>query len=471
VTLPGPSDSELSGAPGAATASGVDRGRLRSLLGRERRRFHEEHPRSGELFRRGRRCLLAGVPMSWMGRWAGGFPIYLEGARGSHVVDVDGREYADFCMGDTGAMAGHSPGATVTAVGRRFREHGGAATMLPTEDGAAAAELLAERFGLPYWQFTLSATDANRFVLRLAREVTGRPRVLVFNYCYHGTVDETLATIAGGETRARDGNVGPPVDPSLTTRVVEFNDLDALERALEQRDVACVLAEPALTNIGIVLPDDGFHARLRELTRATGTLLVIDETHTFSAGPGGCTAAWGLEPDAVTIGKSLGGGVPVGAYGVTAELGDGIAARADADYEDVGGIGGTLAGNVLSLAATRATLEEVLTEPAFERMSHLCERLVAGMEAAIREGGMPWSVVRLGARAEYRYTPEPPRSGGESASAGDDQLDEYMHLYTLNRGILMTPFHNMALVSPDTTEDQVDRHVEVFAAAVGELGG
>jgi glutamate-1-semialdehyde 2,1-aminomutase len=470
VTLPGPSDLELSGAP-RATASSVDRARLRSLLDRERRSFREDHPRSLELFRRGRHSLLAGVPMSWMARWAGGFPIYLEEARGSHVVDVDGREYADFCMGDTGAMAGHSPGATVTAVDRRFRELGGAAVMLPTEDGAAAAELLAERFGLPYWQFTLSATDANRFVLRLAREVTGRPRILVFNYCYHGTVDETFATLAEDGTHVREGNVGPPVDPAVTTRVVEFNDLEALGRALERRDVACVLAEPALTNIGIVLPDAEFHARLRALTRAAGTLLVIDETHTFSAGPGGCTAAWGLEPDAVTIGKSLGGGVPVGAYGVSAELSDRIAAQADADYEDVGGIGGTLAGNALSLAAIRATLEEVLTEPAFERMSHLCERLTAGMEAAIRGAGMPWCVVRLGARAEYRFTPEPPRGGGESASAGDDDLDEYMHLHTLNRGVLMTPFHNMALVSPATTEDQVDRHVEVFAAAVEELGG
>ena len=387
------------------------------------------------------------------------------------MVDADGHEYADFCLGDTGAMAGHSPEATVAAVDRRLREHGGAAMMLPTEDGAVAAELLAERFGLPHWQFTLSATDANRFMLRMARQVTRRRRVLVFNYCYHGTVDETFATLDGGRVRTREGNVGPAFDAATTTRVVELNDMEALEAELDDEEVACVLAEPALTNIGIVLPAPGFHARLRELTRATGTLLVIDETHTFSAGPGGCTAAWGLEPDAVTIGKSLGGGVPVGAYGITADLADRIGAEADADYEDVGGVGGTLAGNALSLAATRATLGEVLTEAAFERMSLLCARFSAGVEEALREHEVPWCITRLGARAEYRFRPEPPRNGGESARAADDRLDEYMHLYTLNRGILMTPFHNMALMCPATAEEQVDRHTEVFTAAVDELYG
>ena len=409
--------------------------------------------------------------MSWMARWPGGFPIHVEEARGARVVDADGREYADFCLGDTGAMAGHSPDATVGAVDRRLRERGGSAMMLPTEDAAVAAELLAERFRLPHWQFTLSATDANRFVLRLARQVTGRPRILVFNYCYHGTVDETFATLVDGQVRTREGNVGPAFDPAATTRVVELNDVEALEAELAHEDVACVLAEPALTNIGIVLPEPGFHARLRELTRATGTLLVIDETHTFSAGPGGCTAAWGLEPDALTIGKSLGGAVPVGAYGVTAELAERIAAQVDADYEDVGGVGGTLAGNALSLAATRATLEEVLTEAAFARMSRLCERFCTGVEEALREHGADWCIVRLGARAEYRFCAAPPRSGAESAAAGDDRLDEYMHLYTLNRGVLMTPFHNMALMCPATTEEQVDRHTEVFSAGVGELHG
>ena len=262
--------------------------------------------------------------MSWMAKWAGGFPLFLREATGARVVDADGHEYVDFCLGDTGAMAGHAPPATVAAVAAQAAR--GATAMLPTEDAIGAAEELARRFGLIAWQFTLSATDANRFALRLAREITQRPKILVFDYCYHGTVDETFATLDGDRVVARPGNVGPPVDLALTTKVVQWNDADALEQALAPGDVACVLAEPALTNIGIVLPEAGFHDALRDLTRRTGTLLVIDETHTFSAGPGGCTAVWGLEPDLLTIGKAIGGGVPAGAYGVSAD----VAARIEA---------------------------------------------------------------------------------------------------------------------------------------------
>jgi glutamate-1-semialdehyde 2,1-aminomutase len=356
----------------------------------------------------------------------------------------------------------------VRAVAKRAAA--GVTAMLPTEDAVWAGEELARRFGLPLWQFTLSATDANRFAIRMCRALTGRPKILVFNGCYHGTVDETFATLReDGSVGLRPGNVGPPVDPALTTRVVELNDVDALEGALAPGDVACVLAEPALTNIGIVLPEPGFHEALRGLTRRTGTLLVLDETHTFSAGPGGCTAADGLAPDLLTIGKAIGGGVPVGAFGVTHEVARRALAQEGADYEDVGGVGGTLAGNALSLAAVRATLGEVLTEEAFARMTALGERLADGVAAAIAAAGLPWHVTRLGARAEYRFSPQPPRNGGESADAGDEQLERFLHLYALNRGVLITPFHNMALVSPATTAADVDRHTEVFAAALGEL--
>jgi glutamate-1-semialdehyde 2,1-aminomutase len=403
--------------------------------------------------------------MSWMGMWAGGHPVYLAEAHGARVVDVDGNEYADLCLGDTGAMAGHAPEPTMDAV----RQLAGLTTMLPTEDGARVGEELARRFGLPYWQFSLTATDANRWILRMAREVTGRPRVLVFNWCYHGTVDETLVTLDEGVPRSREGNVGPMVDPTRTTRVAEFNELPSVEAALAEGDVACVLMEPALTNIGIVLPEEGFLASVHAACARTGTLLVIDETHTLSAGPGGCTAAWGLEPDAVTLGKAIGGGVPIGAYGVSAALAERIAAAEDADLEDTGGVGGTLAGNALSLAAARATLERVLTAEAFEQMSALRERFVAGVEASLAAHGAPWCVVSLGARAEYRFCPEPPRSGGESAAAGDRALEEYLHLYLLNRGVLITPFHNMALMCPATREEDVDRHSEAFDAALAEL--
>lgn len=446
----------------------VDRSRLQELTTRELEAFAAARPRSRELAERARRSLLGGVPMTWMMRWAGPYPLFLAEARGARVIDVDGNEYADFCLGDTGAMAGHAPEPVTRAVGARAAI--GSTAMLPTEDAAWAGEELARRFGLPLWQLTLSATDANRFAIRMARAITGRSRILVFNGCYHGTVDETFATLRpDGSVAIRPGNVGPPVDPALTTKVVELNDLDALEAALAPGDVACVLAEPALTNIGIVLPEPGFHAALRELTRRAGTLLVLDETHTFSAGPGGYTAAHGLEPDVLTIGKAIGGGVPVGAFGVTEEVAARAFARGDDDYEDVGGIGGTLAGNALSLAAVRATLGEVLTDEAFERMIVLGERLADGMAGAIASAGKAWHVARVGARAEYRFTPRPPRNGGESAAADDAELERYLHLYALNRGVLLTPFHNMALVCPATTEADVDSHTDVFAAALGEL--
>ncbi|MDX6396762.1 MAG: glutamate-semialdehyde -aminomutase [Gaiellaceae bacterium] len=448
--------------------TGVDRQRLAALNARESEAFAAARPRSRALAERARASLLGGVPMTWMMRWAGPFPVFLAEAHGARVVDVDGHEYVDLCLGDTGAMAGHAPAPVVQAVAERAAR--GMTAMLPTEDSLRAGEELARRFGLPLWQFTLSATDANRFAIRMARELTGRPKILVFNGCYHGTVDETFATLrADGSVGVRPGNVGPPVDPALTTKVVEFNHLDALGAALAAGDVACVLAEPALTNIGIVLPEPGFHEALRKLTRETGTLLIIDETHTFSAGPGGYTAAHGLEPDLLTIGKAIGGGVPVGAFGVSEELAGRALASEEADYEDVGGVGGTLAGNALSLAAVRATLEQVLTEAAFGRMTELGERLAAGIDGAIAAAGLPWHVTRLGCRAEYRFTPHPPRNGGSSAAAGDEELERFLHLYALNRGVLMTPFHNMALVCPATTEADVDRHTEVFAAALGEL--
>jgi glutamate-1-semialdehyde 2,1-aminomutase len=294
--------------------------------------------------------------------------------------------------------------------------------------------------------------------------------VAVFNWCYHGSVDESFVVRdERGEARAREGLVGPAVDPAETTRVAEFNEIDSVEAVLAHGDVACLLMEPALTNIGIVLPEPGFMDAVRRLCDEHGTILIIDETHTLSAGPGGCTAAWGLRPDAVTLGKSIGGGVPIGAYGLSADLADRIAGQEDADYEDTGGVGGTLAGNAFSLAATRATLGEVLTDEAFDRMARLRERFVQGVEAAIAEAGVPWSIVSLGARCEFRYSAEPPRTGAESAAAGDAELDEYLHLYLMNRGILITPFHNMALMCPATTEEQVDHHTEVFGQAVAEL--
>jgi glutamate-1-semialdehyde 2,1-aminomutase len=440
---------------------------IAELTAREERRFRDEHPRSRELAERSRRSLLAGVPMHWMAKWPGGFPLFVAEAHGARFVDVDGHEYVDLCLGDTGAMTGHSPAPTVAAIDRQAQH--GITLMLPTEDAPWVGEELARRFGLPYWQFALTATDANRFAIRLAREVTGRPKVLVFNWCYHGTVDETFVALRDGHVVARRGNLGAPVPLDVTTRVVEFNDVKALEHELSAADVACVLTEPALTNVGIVHPDPGFHDALRELTRRTDTLLIIDETHTICCGPGGFTRANDLEPDLLTIGKPIAGGVPAAAYGFGEEVAERVVDHIELEDVDVGGVGGTLAANALSLAAMRATLEHVLTDEAFERMISLADRFTAGVEDALDRYDVPWHVTQLGCRAEYLFGPDRPRSGSEAAEAGDFELERLMHLFALNRGVLLTPFHNMALMSPATTRADVDRHTEVFDEALSEI--
>jgi glutamate-1-semialdehyde 2,1-aminomutase len=441
---------------------------LDDLLARELERFDRDHPASRDLARQAERSLLSGVPMPWMIRWAGGFAVYAAEASGAHFRDVDGHEYVDFCLGDTAAMTGHSPPPTVRAVAEQAAR--GITLMLPSEDAIWVGEELARRFGLPRWQFALTATDANRFAIRLARELTGRPKILVFNWCYHGTVDETFASLDGDSVLSREANVGPPVALAETTRVVEWNDVAALERELAHGDVACVLAEPALTNIGIVHPEPGFHDALREATRKAGTLLIIDETHTLCAGPGGYTAAHGLEPDMLTVGKAIAAGIPAAAYGFSEDVAKSLEAMLPRDERaDVGGIGGTVAANVLSLAAMRATLGEVLTDAAFEHMVELGKRFEAGVADAIERHALPWHVTRLGCRVEYLFRPERPRTGSEAAAGSDAELDRLVHLYALNRGILLTPFHNMALMSPATTEADVDLHSAVFDEAAKEL--
>ncbi|MEO8462086.1 MAG: aspartate aminotransferase family protein [Chloroflexota bacterium] len=446
----------------------LDRGRLASLMALEQADFVARHPRAQALHERAQRSLVDGVPMNWMIKWAGAFPLYVDVASGAHFTDVDGHDYIDFCLGDTGAMAGHGPAPTIAAVERQMRR--GITHMLPTEDAIWAGEELSRRFGLPLWQFTLTATDANRFALRLARLITGRPYVAVHDRNYHGTVDETFASLADdGTVIPRRGNIGPPVDPALTTRVVPFNDLEALEHALADRQVAVLLIEPALTNVGIVLPDPGYLEGVRDITRRTGTLLIHDETHTICAGPGGVTALGGFQPDLLVIGKTIGGGIPAATYGMTEAVARQVSSMVPFEDSDAGGIGGTLAGYALSLAAIRATLGEVLTAEAFERMIPLAERWAAGVNDVIARHDVPWHVTGLGARAEYHFMATPPRNGREQWDHGDFELERFLHLWAMNRGILMTPFHNMALMSPATTEADVDRHTEVFEAAVRAL--
>lgn len=447
----------------------IQRKALAALLERERRIYMERNAKSYAAYRSAKN-LFGRVPMTWMNKQSGGFPLYVAKARGSHVEDIDGHDIVDFSLGDTGAMAGHSPQPVVEAVQRRYGLLGGATAMMPSEEASWVGTELARRFGLPYWSFSLTATDANRWAIRLAREITRRPKILVMNYCYHGTVDETFAVLGPrGEPISRAGNVGAPCDVALTTRVVEFNDLGALERELSHRDVAAVLMEPALTNVGIVLPQVGYLQGVRELTRQNGSLLINDETHTFCAGPGGCTQAWQLSPDLVTIGKAIAGGIAAGAYGLSEDLSERLSRRSDLDMVDVGGVGGTLAGNALSVAAMRATLEHVLTDEAFEGMTRLAARYTMGVQTIIDKNNLDWSTSQLGARSEYRFCRPAPTNGHESHVAADQELDDFLHVYLANRDVQVTPFHNMALVCPATKESDVDRHTSALAAAVGEL--
>jgi glutamate-1-semialdehyde 2,1-aminomutase len=441
---------------------------LSKLMAREVARFRTLHPQSAALAEKAKAHMPAGVPMSWMAKWPGGFPIFVATAKGSRFHDVDGIEYVDLCLGDTGSMTGHSPDPTIAAIHKQIDN--GITMMLPSEDALVVSEELARRFGLPLWQFTVSATDANRHVIRYARMLTGRPKIVVIDRCYHGSVDETFATLdSNHHTVAREGNIGPPVPLDVTTTVVEFNDVSAMECALRTGEIAAILMEPAMTNVGIVLPNSGYLDEVQRLAKQYGTYLIIDETHTISYGPGGMTGGLGLRPDFLTIGKAIGGGIPTGTFGMTHDLAAKIQEFVKLDLIDTGGIGGTLAGNALSLAAMRATLTEVLTEAAYARMIPLADLWADGLEEVIREYALSWHVNRLGARAEYTFTPRAPRTGREAADAGDFELEQYLHLHLLNEGFLLTPFHNMALISPATTREDIDAHTRAFRNMCREL--
>lgn len=448
----------------------IDRERLARLWKGEVDLFTSQRPASKALWEKAVKHMPDGVPMLWMAKWPGPWPVYVESAKGAHFRCVDGIDHIDLCLGDTGAMVGHSPDAAVAAITTQLAK--GATTMLPTEDAEIAASLLAERFGVPFWQFTLSATDANRAMIRYSRQVTHKSKVLVIDYCYHGSVDETFATLdSSGRVVQRRGNIGAPVEPSETTVVVPFNDIAALEQAFASHDIACALIEPAMTNIGIVLPEPGWHDALRELCTKHGAVLIIDETHTICAGPGGMIQRDGLKPDAVVVGKTIGGGVPAGAYGMTAELQQRVRGSIHLEDIDVGGVGGTLAGNAVSLAGIRATLSHVLTPEVYPAMIARATEWTEGVQEAIDDFQLPWQVTQLGARSEYSFLDRAPRHGKEAADADDFELQQYLHLHALNRGILLTPFHNMALMSPVTSPDDVEAHTAHFREAVASLVG
>lgn len=435
------------------TRTGLDWPRAQAFLAQERARFHEAHPRSAALAARAREHLLFGVPLHWMNDWGTPFALHVDHASGAQVTDVDGHTLIDFCLGDTGAMFGHSPSPVAAAVARQATR--GFTTMLATEDAAVVGEQLAQRFGLPVWQFAMSATDANRYIVRWLRAATGRKKILVFNGCYHGTIEDVFVDLVDGRPVQRDSLLGQVHDLTEHTVVVEFNDLAALEAALKTGDVACVLAEPVMTNIGMVLPEPGFWAEAQKIIRRHGTLLVMDETHTISTGPGGYARAHGIAADALVLGKPVGGGVPCAVYGMSAEL----ATRAEQAKREAppghSGIGTTLTGNMLAMAAMRAALTGVMTPAAYDHMLALAQRLATGLREVIARHGLPWCVTQVGARTEFQFCPTPPRTGSEADRILDGELEHLIHLGLLNRGVMITPFHNMMLVCPQTTDEHV----------------
>ncbi|MBT3362815.1 MAG: aminotransferase class III-fold pyridoxal phosphate-dependent enzyme [Chloroflexi bacterium] len=462
----------------------INRTKVKELIQRENERYADERPKSRELFEQAQSSLIFGVPMAGMNEWVGDFPIYVEAGDGAYLTDVDGNRYLDLCLGDSGSMCGHTPQATIDAVTTQINR--GFTFWLPTEDSIWVGKELTRRFGLPYWQVYLRASDANNAALSVARDVTQRYPIIVFNGSYHGHVPESRLGLMNDniwpEPRGkhdmvdiRDGVVwrgthAQGIEPTTSTgtRVIDFNDLDALEKALSTEDIACVLCEPAMTNVGIIMPDPGYHEQLRRLTRKYGTLLIIDETHTICGGPYGYTKPWKLEPDIYTIGKPVAGGIPTAFMGIGEDVQKVLQSqKVGKALKSIGG--GTLSGNALSLAAARATLEHVLTEATYEYTISLCEKLVDGVDGIIKANDLPWHVLRLGCRAEWRWSKTPPRNGKEARAATDSALHELVHLYFMNRGILLTPPHSMVLIPPECTVEDIDHHNSVFAEFVSEL--
>lgn len=439
----------------------IDRRRLETLARQERERYLAEHPRSLSLAAQCEPNYLFGLPLHWMRDWPLPAPLFVEQARGNRLACADGREYLDFCLGDSGAMFGHSPPPVARAIARQAER--GLTAMLPGPLLAEVGQALQRCTGLPRWQLTLSASDANRFVLRWARAITGRPKVLVFDGCYHGTVDDTLVDRApGGAALTRASLLGQVHDLALGTVVVPFNDAGAVEAALARGDVACVLTEPALTNCGLVPPIGSFMGDVQALCRHHGSLFVLDETHTLSTGYGGYTRHAGLQPDVWVAGKAIAGGLPCAVYGFTDAVAQRMRAAKEAAPEGHSGIGTTLSANLLALAALHANLAEVMTPAAYTTMLLHAAELHGGLKRAIDEAGLPWCVTRLGARMELQFCAQTPADAAQARSAMDEPLERCLQLFLVNRGVVITPFHNMLLVPPVASADDVARVVALL---------
>ena len=456
-------------APALITRSGINWARAQALRDAERAHFSANNPRSQALSKRAAGHMLFGVPLHWMSDWSTPFALSVSHASGARVTDADEHTYVDFCLGDTGAMFGHAPAPVAKALAQQATR--GYSCMLPSDDAVWVAEELARRFGLPVWQFALSASDANRFVMRWLRAATQRSKILVFNGCYHGTVDDVFVDLVDGKPRQRDSLLGQVTDLTVHTVVVEFNDLAALDAALAGGDLACVLAEPVMTNIGMVLPQPGYWQAAQEIIRRHGTLLVLDETHTISSGPGGYAGQHGLQPDALVLGKPVGGGVPCAVYGFSRALANRVEqAKRDAPPGH-SGVGTTLTANMLSMAAMRANLSEVMTDAAYAQMFALADQLASGLRQVIDKHRLPWCVTQVGARTEFQFTRDTPVNGSAAESILDSELEQIIHLFLLNRGMLITPFHNMMLVCPQTQPHDIARFLMVFDECLQQLTG
>lgn len=442
---------------------------IAAMLSAESERYTSTNPRSAALGQAAARHWHRGVPFHWMLDWGTPFPLFADKAVGAELWDVDGHRYDDFCLGDTGSMFGHSPAPLAEAIARQASR--GLTYMLPTEDAVVVADELAARFKLPFWQVTSSASEANRAVIRWCRGITGRTKILVFNGCYHGAVDDVFVDLRDGLPELRASLVGQVYDVREHTVVIEFNDLPALETALAKGDVAAVLMEPAMTNVGMVLPDPGYLQAVRELTARQGTLLVFDETHTISTGYGGHTAAHGPLPDLFVLGKPVAGGVPCAVFGFTAEVAERMERAREHGEKGHSGIGTTLSANALALAAMRACLTQVMTPAAYDHMLPLAANLAAQLKSVIAANGLDWHVAHIGSRGEFICAPQPARNGSEARAKMQGALEHALHLYFINRGVLIAPFHNMTLVSPATTQGQVDRLAEVLDTCLKTLIG
>ena len=440
---------------------------IQAMLGREKKLYVQRNPKSQALSLEASKNWLRGVPMHWMVDWGLPFSLFIEKAQGTTLTDADNHQYTDFCLGDTGAMFGHSPKVIADVLASEALN--GFTTMLPSSDAVEVGALLEDRFGLPFWQVTATASDANRAVLRWARAITGRKKILIFNHAYHGCVDDTFVAADHGKVEMVDGLVGEPRDLTAHTKVVEFNDVLALEAALREGDVACVLAEPVMTNVGMVLPDERFLEKLRILTIETGTLLIFDETHTLSSGPGGYAKLAGIKPDGLVFGKPIAGGIPAALYGFSADVAARIQKFLTSNGDGRSGIGTTLSGSRIQMALIKTVLKEFMTEETFAALIVLARRLERGIADVIIKYDLPWYVARVGARVEFMCVETPPRNGGEASKVIHQPIDAAVHHYLLNRGVVITPFHNMMLICPSTTQSDVDRLIATFDQCTDEL--